>query len=388
VSRRLQQLLDDGAASRAFPCAWAVVWRRGERVFEGGAGGATAATCFDLASLTKVMCTTAAFLSLWEGGKVAPDTPVSRVFPESAAGRAGVTTADLLYHRSGLPAFVPLFVEAMRDEPRLFARDCPPGVRAATRRAVVARALATPLGEAPRARAVYSDVGFVVLGELLSVVAGSPLDTLFAERVATPLGLGARFHRLSMIPPGDIGLPAVAPTGPWRPREPAPGQEGLWAPLAPHPSPPGEVDDDNAWVLDGVAGHAGLFGTAADVAAFGRAVLDEVAGAGRLAPKRLWEDALKRDPETPGSTRGLGFDTRRPGDDPQDSPAGRSLGLREPGALGHLGFTGVSLWIDLARGLVVALCTNRTALGRAEIRIHELRRRFHDAVIATLGDDG
>src|SRR5206468_6270821 len=102
---RLQALLDEGVASGVFPCAWAVVRRDGEVVFEGGAGGATARTVFDLASLTKAMCTTTAFLALWAEGKVEPETPVTRYFPHSGTGRAGGTVADLLYHRSGLPAF-------------------------------------------------------------------------------------------------------------------------------------------------------------------------------------------------------------------------------------------------------------------------------------------
>jgi CubicO group peptidase (beta-lactamase class C family) len=155
----------------------------------------------------------------------------------------------------------------------------------------------------------------------------------------------------------------------------------MWAPFPAHPGPPGEVDDDNAWVLDGVAGHAGLFGTAADVARFGHALLEELDGAGRLASAPLWLYALARDPRTPGSTRALGFDTPSA----EGSSAGRWLGNTPPGAAGHTGFTGVSLWVDLARRLAVALCTNRTFHGRAEVRIRDLRPRFHDSVVETLG---
>ena len=382
MSTGLQTLLDEGVASGVFPCAWAVVRWDGEVVFEGGAGGATARTVFDLASLTKAMCTTTALLALWAEGKVEPETPVTRYFPDSGTGRAGGTVADLLYHRSGLPAFAPFFAPVMREYPRLFEAECPAEIRAAARRRVVERALATRPEEPPRSRATYSDVGFVVLGEIASLAAGRPLDALFAERVAAPLGLAARFRRLSARPALD---PDIRLTGAVRPREPAPGQEGLWAPLPPHPSPPGEVDDDNAWAMDGVAGHAGLFGSAAVVATFGQAVLDEAAGADRIAPRALWERALGRDPETPGSTRALGFDTIEPGDDPAGSSAGRYLGQGAwPGAVGHLGFTGVSLWIDRGRRLVVALCTNRTALGRAETRIRAFRPRFHDAVVEAL----
>jgi CubicO group peptidase (beta-lactamase class C family) len=375
VSARLQALLEEGAAAGTFPCARAVVRWRGRTVFTGGVG---APTVFDLASLTKPMATTAVFLSLWAEGKLEPDTALARAFPDSPLGRSGATAADLLAHRSGLPAFVPFFARVLGEEPRLLDADCPPPVRIAARRAVVEQALATP-PVGPRMRqALYSDVGFIVLGELVGVAAGVSLDALFAERVAAPLGLTARFRRLSF--PGGPAGPEVAPTGTRRPREPAPGQEGLWADVPEGLARPGEVDDDNAWVMDGVAGHAGLFGTADDVARFGQAVLDDLVGAGRVAPAALWEVALRRDRATPGSTRALGFDTRQPGD-AGPSSAGRLLGSAPPGAAGHLGFTGTSLWIDRAREVVVALCTNRTALGRGETSIREFRPRFHDAVV-------
>jgi CubicO group peptidase (beta-lactamase class C family) len=378
-------LLAEGVESRIFPCARAVVRWRGQVVFDEGAGGATADTLFDVASLTKVIGTTASFLALWSEGWVDPVTPVMRYFPGSAVGQGGVTLGDLLYHRAGVPAFVPFFAEVMREAPRLLDPGCPPALRETVRRGVLARALATPVA-APRGRgAVYSDVGFIVLGECLAAAAGTPLDRLVAERVVTRLGLGVGFRRLSAIPRHDPEQARIAPTGTGRPREPAPGQEGLWEPIPPRPSPPGEVDDDNAWVMDGVAGHAGLFGRAADVAAFGQALLDDLAGAGRLAPRALWEEALARDPGTPGSTRAMGFDTLGPGDPREGASAGRYLGARPPGAVGHLGFTGVSLWIDRALELVVALCTNRTALGRAELGIQAFRPRLHDAVVEALG---
>jgi CubicO group peptidase (beta-lactamase class C family) len=240
---------------------------------------------------------------------------------------------------------------------------------------------------------VYSDLGFIVLGEILAQATGRSLDALVAERVAGPLGLGARFHRLSArhawapavgAPADPSGGLLVAPTGHMRPREPAPGQEGLWEPFAPRPSSPGEVDDDNAFVMDGVAGHAGLFGSATEVAAFGQAVLDDREGAGRLAPADHWAVALRRDAATPGSACAFGFHTRVPGDPEGESSAGRLVGTAPPGAVGHTGFTGTSLWIDLGRRLVIALCTNRTAgpRGRAEGRIREFRPRFHDAAVA------
>jgi CubicO group peptidase (beta-lactamase class C family) len=392
---RLQALLDEGVSTGVFPCAAAVVVQDGRRVFAGSAGGAALRTIFDLASLTKIMATTAVFLALWRDRAVEPETPVGRFVPDTPAGRAGVTVADLLAHRAGLPAFVPLFAPILRAMPELLDPGCPARARASARADAVTRALGVAPTEPPGTRYEYSDVGFVLLDEVLSRVGQRSLEALVVERVARPLGLGMRFHRLSArdawapSTESDAGPPgclAVAPTGRARPREPAPGQEGLWEPFAPHPSMPGEVDDDNAWVMDGVAGHAGLFGTAADVAAFGQAVLDDLAGAGRLAPVDHWRAALQRDTRTPGSTCGLGFHTRVPGDPVGGSSAGRLMGTGSPGAVGHIGFTGTSLWIDLARRLVVALCTNRVAgpRGRADVRIREFRPRFHDAVVEVL----
>ena len=375
---RLQSLLDEGIAKGIFPSAQAVVVHRGERRFEAVAGGAEPATLFDLASLTKVICTTAAFMALWAEGEVDPAMRLSSIFPRAAAGRAPVELADLLYHRSGLPAFVPFFAPVMEAFPLLFSPSCPVVVRRNARHQVVEAAKDT---RPSTSGAVYSDVGFLILGEALATAARLELDVLFREKVASTLGLSSHFRRLSS--PVAESVP-IAPTGKTRPREPAPGQEHLWD-LQPSQSVAGEVDDDNAWAMDGVAGHAGLFGTAADVAKFGQAVLEELEGAARLAPASFWQLAVTPDPKTPGSARALGFDTPLPPGVPGGSAAGRYVGRIPPGALGHLGFTGTSLWIDPPRRLVIALCTNRTFYGRRELRIREFRPAFHDAVVEALG---
>jgi CubicO group peptidase (beta-lactamase class C family) len=379
-------LLDAGARDGIYPAAQALVLHRGREVFAAHAGEAVMTTRFDLASLTKVMATTAAFMRLWATGRLDPDVAVQRWLPDSAVGKAGASVADLLYHRSGLPAFVPFFADVLRRIPELVRPDCPAARRATVRDEVIRDASRIAPEHSARSAAVYSDVGFILLGEILSRVAGAPLDVVYEEQVARPLGLAARYQAISRHSAEDEQ--DVAPTGGTRPREPAPGQEEMWAPFLPAPSRPGEVDDDNAFVMDGVAGHAGLFGRARDVALFGQAVLDDLAGANRIAPPPLWEGALAKDPLTPRSTRAFGFDTpptfaeRQP---PVVPSAGRHLGQLAPGAFGHLGFTGVSLWVDRARELVVALCTNRTYNGRANVRIRELRPRFHDAVVEAVG---
>lgn len=372
----LQAVLDDAVELKIFPAAQAVVLHRGVQVFGGVTGNVTGDTRFDLASLTKVVSTTALFLRLWTEGKVGPETLVSRFFPGTPVGDAGATVSDLLYHRSGLPPFVPFFAQALTAHPELLDATCPASVRARVRDEVIQAAAATPLAAAPRTKTAYSDVGFILLGEILSRAAGATLDTLFSRHVAEPLGLSARFHRLTDFPVDG----ATAPTGATRPREPAPGQETLWKDVPTAPTRPGEVDDDNAWVMDGVAGHAGLFGTAVDVARFGQAILDGCAGSPTLAPGALWYRVLATDPLLEGSTRSMGFDSPSEG----VSSAGRYMGDTPPGAVGHLGFTGTSLWVDLRRSLVVALVTNRVAHGRQELRIRDFRPVFHDLVVEAL----
>lgn len=362
-------LLQQGREEGVYPSARAVVVFAGDLVFDAGAGDAGPSTIFDLASLTKVMATTAVFASLWAEGRVRPEQRLAEFLPDAAAG--DVTLEDLLTHRSGLPSGKPCWVGAFSA---LTAPEVSPEVRELEAR----RTLACFLGIAPEApvatRALYSDAGFILLGHALELAGGAPLDVLFETRVAGPLGLNARFRRLSLPQSGPLPLA----TGQERPRPPEPAQAPLT--VTPVASPPGEVDDDNAWALDGVAGHAGLFGTAHDVAGFGQAVLEESLGAARLAPQEIWDRLLTRDAVTPGSARAFGFDT------PSDT--GASAGDRfGPRAVGHLGFTGTSLWIDLDRRLVVALLTNRTALGRDATRqaIRRFRPRFHDAVLDALG---
>lgn len=335
--KALEALLRHGLDEHVYPFARLEVLHEGRHAVS--LGNAAPSCVFDIASVTKIMGTTALVLAT---GLPLP-ARVCGFFPHA---RVDATVADLLFHRSGLPAWAPFFV---RDAPVLDA------------------VLATPA--ANRREALYSDLGFILLGAILERFASTPLDRLFTERVAAPLGLGAGYRRIS----SRLPLPRdFAPTGTTRPREPAPGQEGLWD-LPARPSPPAEVDDDNAYAMDGVAGHAGLFSTALDAARFGQAVLE-----GRMAPPVPWH----ADESTPGSTRALGFDT--------PSAHGASCGARfggagPRGAIGHVGFTGTSLWIDLDRRLVVAFFTNRVAYGRANTRIRDFRPRVHDAVLDALG---
>ncbi len=357
---KLDVLIEEGARSHVFPLARGCVFARGHLVWEGG--NTPGDTVFDLASLTKVIATTALVFELG----LELEAPLKRFLPTAAAGDA--TLEDLLFHRSGLPAFLPFFARPMAEIPQLFDDDCPPRLRTIARQRTLEQVLATaPIRKVGEA-SVYSDLGFILLGEALAAASGTPLDSLFSQRVAGPLRLAAQFRRVSASPALP---PSLAPTGNSRPREPAPGQEGLWN-IPARVTRPGEVDDDNAWSLDGVSGHAGVFATALDVGRFGLAVLE-----GKVARNVSW----RIDSITPGSTRALGFDTPSL----EGASCGPRFGRSGPrGALGHLGFTGTSLWVDLDRQVVVALCTNRVALGRANLAIRDFRPRFHDAVIDAL----
>ncbi len=325
-------MLQRGLDERVAPLLRLEVLHAGQPVIS--LGNAAPDCVFDVASLTKVMCTTALVLR----GGLSLAAPLRSLLPEA---QVDATVEDLLFHRSGLPAWAPFFARGPE---------------------VLAQVLATPAG--PRGAAVYSDLGFILLGAAMEASAGAPLDALYAAQV----GLGG-FRRLSRRLPVPTHL---APTGDERPRPPAPGQEGLWS-LATSPSSPGEVDDDNAFAMDGVSGHAGLFATAAEVARFGQAVLER-----RFDPASPWAP----DAATPGSTRALGFDTPSP----EGASCGQRFGRAGPaGAIGHLGFTGTSLWVDLDRQLVVALLTNRVAYGRTNTRIRAFRPLVHDAVLDALG---
>jgi CubicO group peptidase (beta-lactamase class C family) len=310
---------------------------------------------------------------------------VARLVPAFAGGPAGgppITPRHLLAHASGLPWWLPLHEVAARD-PEAAVLWRPPAERptfadlagpfARARAAALAALLATPAEGPPGLRAVYSDPGFVLLGLAVEAALGAPLPALLEARVARPLGLAASLFVDGLDPAATaarLGGRAAAPTG-WS----APRGERLQ----------GTVNDDAAWALGGAAGHAGLFSTAPEAAAVGQAWLDALAGRPSIVPAAAAATFAVRD-ATPGSTRALGWDT--------PSPAGSTLGDRlgrgPRGALGHLGFTGCSLWLDLDAGVAVALLTNHLAgrpagVGPDRARLHAFRRRVHDAVAADLG---
>ncbi|MFL5578488.1 MAG: serine hydrolase domain-containing protein [Gemmatimonadaceae bacterium] len=316
----IDRVVARGVAARGFPGAAVLVGRRGGAVWARGYGhlswaaGSPAvdpdATVYDLASLTKVVATTTAAMILYDEGRLRLDDPVAKYLPAFAGGaKSRVTVRQLLTHRSGLPAGRGLG----RD------RHSP----AEARRLV----LATPLQYAPGARTLYSDAGFEVLGFVVEAAARQPLDAFVEKRVFRPLGM-----RHTAFRPGAALRLRAAPTEPRR--------DG-GAPLR------GVVHDDEAAALGGVAGHAGLFSTAGDLAVFAQMLLD----GGTFNGVRIVRDSTVALFTRPGpGWRGLGWETCYGG-----GSCGQVMGER---AFGHTGFTGTSLWIDPDRETFVIVLAN------------------------------
>lgn len=390
--------LDEAIEAGAFPAAQACVIKDGQVVHSSAHGAdphgraAQRDDLFDVASVTKMVATTTAACVLLAHGEIKLDDPVRRYLPEVDCR---VTIRELLAHSSGLPAWKPLFTAALADPtacvifPAYDEHDVTAEMRHAgfnrARQVVGGMARCARIGR-DRGKRVYSDLGFIQLGLVLSEAAGTSLNRFCNKELFGPLGLtGTGFFDLTSNHPERFQQNRrVLPTGQTRPREPAPGQEALYK--VPEQEPlldPGQVDDDNAWAMGGVAGHAGLFSSAEDLAKFGWALQEELEGAERLGCGEALREFAKPDPTTRGAIRGLGFDI--PAE--EGSLAGSLLGQAGPlGAIGHLGFTGCSLWLDRDQRLVVSLVTNRVFPTRTNIEgIQTFRPDFHDAVTRICG---
>jgi len=342
-----QQFADIDAAARAgirqglYPGAVVVVGRRDTVLYARGYGHLTwndnsrapdpDSTLWDLASLSKVVGTASAVMRLIDVGKVELDAPVGRYLPRfGGADKDRVTVRMLLDHTSGLPAYV-----------RFYRLD-----RSAAR--AVDRLYAEPLVRAPGDSAVYSDLNAMLLGLLVEQVSGQPLDRFAAAEVFAPLGMSRTMYR----PPRRL-WPWVAPSGRYRGR-----------PVR------GEVNDQNAARLGGVAGHAGLFSTGRDLARYAQTWMRDGVG-----PDGPWVSAATvrafRSPGARSGTRLLGWDSPDPAP-PPDEPSLFGT-LASPSAYGHTGWTGTELWIDPARDLFLVFLTNRSFAPRPRHSVERLR---------------
>jgi CubicO group peptidase (beta-lactamase class C family) len=368
--QRLDAFLHQAIQRRTIPGAVVCVAHRGQIVWHQAYGTAALMpqqrpmrreTLFDMASLTKVVATTSLLLLAHHEGICSLEDILCRFYPHLAKTVLGtVTLRQLLAHTGGFEAWCPLYQEllpagaAIGDTETAWAR----------RRQVARIILQRPLAYAPGSRVVYSDLGFIVLGDILEVQYQQPLDVLFLQRVARPLGL----HTIAYLPLGGVASLPLCPTAyaatevcAWRGRVLV-----------------GEVHDENAWAMGGVAGHAGLFATAESLWHFTHALLETAAGRCHWLPAALLQESWQRHPEPPDSTRALGWDTPTPG----HSSAGAYF---SPHTIGHLGFTGCSLWIDLEHQVTVVLCTNRVHPTRHATAITHLRPAVHNLIMQALG---
>ena len=338
-------VLKGGIAQRAFPGAAFAVLHSGEIVLQGAVGrftyddtseDVTLSTIYDIASVTKVVATTSTAMLLHEREHLDLDRPIIEFLPEFATGdprRRKVTVEMLLAHSSGLPDYAKLFLDA-RDRDSL--------LRLAYR---------VPLEADPGERAEYSDIGFILLGEILERIAGQSLDSFCPREIFAPLSMRSTFYRPRHELRGSI--PPSVDDREFR-----------------HRIIQGEVHDENASVMRGVAGHAGVFSNTTDLMKLAKSLLGHGPAIFRPATIRLFTQRRA----SPASTfRALGWDTPS-----APSQSGKYFSAY---SFGHLGYTGTSLWIDAERGIAIALLTNRTWPHRESQLIKQIRPAFHDAVL-------
>jgi CubicO group peptidase (beta-lactamase class C family) len=349
------RVLTDAIAAHAFPgCAFGVLAggeivlhdALGQFTYDEGAPAVSPQTIFDVASLTKVVSTTAAAMLLFQDGQLELETPLGDLLPGFVVGRGldqrarHIKLRHLLAHNSGLPGYVESFRTA--TTPSSLFRAC----------------LQLPIEAEPGARTEYSDPGFILLGKALEVLAHEHLATWVRTRVFEPLGLAST---------------QFCPTPEMRPLIPPTEEDTTFR----HRRIQGEVQDENAWVLKGAAGHAGLFSTVPDLLRFageilgaGRKPASEAGGAGLFNAATVELFSHRQGPE--GSSRALGWDTPS-----ENSTSGRHFSSR---SIGHLGFSGCSLWIDRAAEVAVVMLSNRTWPDRQSRLIRQVWPIFHDSI--------
>jgi serine-type D-Ala-D-Ala carboxypeptidase len=347
------QVLEEAIAARAFPgCAFGVL-AEGQVAHEGALGrftyepeapSVTARTVYDVASVTKVVATAASVMLLFQRGQLALETPLADLLPGFITGRSAgdfarrVTLRHLLAHNSGLPGYVEFFRSAATPEALLHA------------------CLNLPLEAEPGTRAEYSDPGFILLGKALEVLTGESLARWTNREIFYPL----QMRDTEFCPAAPLGnlIPPTEEDTSFR-----------------HRRIQGEVQDENAFVLGGVAGHAGLFSHVPDLLRFAAEVLGAASsetGAKQCLFDRATVEQFAQRQEPAGSSTALGWDTPS-----QNSSAGRYFSTH---SIGHLGYSGCSLWIDLDAAIAVVLLTNRTWPDRKSQLIRGVRPAFHNAI--------
>lgn len=347
------QVLESAIAAHAFPgCAFGVLAggevvlndALGRFTYEPDASPVAAGTVYDIASVTKVVATTAAAMLLVDRGKLDLATPLGKVLPGFVASRAAgdparrVELRHLLAHNSGLPGYLKLFRYANTSD------------------ALLQACLELPLQAEPGARAEYSDPGFILLGKALETLIGESLDSFAHRKIFQPLGM-----KSTGFCPAQAARSSIPPTE----------EDTTFR----HRRIQGEVQDENAFVLGGVAGHAGLFSNVPDLLRFAGAILGALSNDADGPPflfDRTMVNRFAMRQEPVGSSMALGWDTPS-----QPSSSGTQFSQH---SIGHLAYSGCSLWIDLDAAIAVVLLANRTWPDRRNQLIREVRPAFHDAV--------
>jgi CubicO group peptidase (beta-lactamase class C family) len=365
----VEREMDKAVSRRVFPGAVLLV-RESNRVFYHRAFGRRSVeptvtpmcedTIFDVSSLTKPFATSIAMMFMVKEGKILFDDRVSRFFHNFGVyGKTHITFRHLLSHSSGLPAWRPYYKEVRRVERHGGRVNFIGGPQA---KDFVYQLLQRERPEAPTGtQAIYSDLGFMLLGAAIEAVSGVPLDRFCQQRLFSPLGLRTTgFVDLSMLRARQLEPVSemIAPTErcPWRKKILC-----------------GEVHDDNAHAMGGVAGHAGLFSSATDLDKILCWLKECYAADGGPIPQRILREFWTRDGTVSESTWCLGWDS--------PSTTGSSAGAHvSPHSVGHLGFTGTSVWLDLDRNRHVILLSNRVHPARDNDAIQSFRPFIHDLI--------
>jgi len=368
----VERAMDDAVAAGAFPGVVVLVNVAGETVFLRAAGlralddpasPMREETIFDLASLTKPLATATAMMVMVRERKISLDDRLTRFFHNFGVhGKTHVTFRHLLANTSGLPGWRPYYKDVLRTERAgRINFTASSGAKEFVYEAIQREKPECP----PGARTIYSDLGFILLGAAIEQVSGLTLDRYCHEKIFRPLGLRStsfvdlsslRTRRLELIPE------MIAPTErcPWRERVLC-----------------GEVHDDNAYAMGGAAGHAGLFSCARDIDRLATTLRESYEGQNVFLPPSVVREFWRRDDPVGSSSWALGWDTPSP----KDSTAGELISRH---AVGHVGFTGTSLWIDLDRRAHVIVLSNRVHPSRDNDRIRDVRPRLHDLVFQAL----
>jgi CubicO group peptidase (beta-lactamase class C family) len=355
---------------RVFPGAVLLVRLRGEVRYHAAVGDAVLTpvrepvsidTVYDLASLTKPLATATSMALLVQDGKVAMDDVLENHLPELSRTAVGPATVfQVLNHSAGLPGWRPLYERVANKQ---HTGSVIPLERTEAQRLILTLIAHEQLVYPRGSRSLYSDLGFILLGILIERLSGLSLDEFYRRRIceplrAVPLGFRSASHSPESANTITGGI-AATERDPWRDR--------LLR---------GEVHDENAFALGGIAGHAGLFGTAAAAAVVTQEWLCAWHGHGKVLESRLAREFTRRQDTTPGSSWGLGWDTPSP-----PSSSGTRFSAK---SFGHLGYTGTSIWIDPDVNLEVILLSNRVHPTRSNTAIQQFRPLIHDLVYEVL----